>query len=83
MVGLYRQFKLIKNRSQLTEFNIQLKQITDFLKENQQKVILGDFNLDFYKRDQNNYAQRRLYDELIEVAFAFDLVQLIREITWT
>ena len=83
VVGIYRQFKMINNRTQLESFKKQLNEITDFLQSNHDALIMGDFNLDFNKINVQNYVHRRLYDELIEITIAFDLTQLIKDITWS
>ena len=46
-------------------------------------MVCGDFNLDHNKRSVQNYPNSRLYDEWNETATAFDLIQLIKEDTWS
>ena len=43
---------------------------------------MGDFNLDYNKKDLQSYPQRRIYDELLETVTAFDLTQLVKTETW-
>ena len=57
--------------------------MTDFIKTEKSVIMVGDFNLDFMKRDVQNYPQRRLYDELLEMTYAFDLSQMVVETTWS
>ena len=83
LAGIYRQFKQVENRTQLQTFKLQLQHITHFIDGNNSFILIGDFNLDYNKRDVQNYAQRRIYDELLEMCIAFDLLQLIKEVTWS
>ena len=46
-------------------------------------MVLGDFNLDINKIAVQNYIHRHLYDELFEMVCAFDLNQIVNEITWS
>ena len=73
---------MLNNVNKHEHFKLQIKQITDFLSDGSTKIILGDFNLDYEKRNVHNYANRRIYDELLEAVTAFDLVQLVKEKTW-
>ena len=81
--GLYRPFKMAPNVSQLDYFKNQLKQITDFVDDSKKLMLLGDFNLDFNKAATQNYTNRRIYDELLEMTNAFDLDQFVKEVTWS
>ena len=83
LVGVYRQFKQTANQSQLFSFKKQLSEITDFLKDEDAVMITGDFNLDFNKINTQNYTCRRIYDELLELTYAFDLEQMVKEDTWS
>ena len=82
IVGIYRPFKMLSNISRLAHFKSQITVITNFLDTSKRVLVCGDFNLDYNKRNIQNYAQSRLYDEWIEATVAFDLVQLIKEDTW-
>ena len=83
IVGLYRPFKLVTHGNSVEQFKSQINEITNFLKDDKTKVILGDFNLDHHKKNEASYPQQRVYDELIELETAFDLHQLVREDTWS
>ena len=82
LIGIYRPFKLINCPSRLEAFKDQLKTITDFIQDGKSIVMIGDFNLDYNKKDTSNYPQRRIYDELLETVTAFDFTQIIEEETW-
>ena len=81
--GIYRPFKLISNLTHLAEFSCQLKSITNFIDDAKKFVLMGDFNLDYQKVATQNYQHRRIYDELLEAAYAFDLDQIVNEVTWS
>ena len=83
LAGVYRPFKMMANINRLSHFKIQIKELTDFMNTNKNILVCGDFNLDYNKKDVQNYAQSRLYEEWTEATIAFDLVQTIREDTWT
>ena len=83
VVGIYRQFKRIVNQTLIESFKKQLQQITNFISDRSTVMLLGDVNLDFNKIHIPNYAQRKIYDELLEMAYAFDMTQLVKEITWS
>ena len=59
-----------------------LEEITDFIKEDQTCLVLGDFNLDFAKNNCPEYRHLTIYDKWLEMALAFDLKQMVEEITW-
>ena len=82
LAGIYRPFKMAENQTHLSYFKQQLGEITNWLKDGEVCIITGDFNLDFNKRDVQIYQQRRVYDELLELSYAFELTQLVKEITW-
>ena len=67
---------------QLDSFKRQINEITKFMRNDTNKILIGDVNLDYLKKNVQIYAQRRIYDELLEAANAFDLTQLVSEITW-
>ena len=81
--GLYRPYKLVNAANHSDQFKVQIREVSDFIKDNENFVILGDFNLDYNKLHTQNYIHRRLYDEWSEFSNAFDLVQLIEEVTWS
>ena len=83
LAGMYRPFKMVACTNRLSNFKLQIKQITDFVDTGKRMIVCGDFNLDYSKIDISNYAQRRLYDEWLETTIAFDLVQMVRDVTWT
>ena len=82
VIGLYRQFKIINEQTQLQSFRKQLSEITTFIHTDQRTVVVGDFNLDYVKMNEQTYTHRRIYDELLEMSYAFDLTQMVKEITW-
>ena len=82
IIGIYRPFKLTANVGQLDSFKRQINEITKFMRDDTNKILIGDVNLDYLKKNVQIYAQRRIYDELLEAANAFDLTQLVNEITW-
>ena len=83
LCGIYRPFKLMQAVNHYEAFKVQLKQITDFISDEKKCVLLGDFNLDYEKVFTQNYIYRRLYDELIETSNAFNLQQIVTEVTWS
>ena len=45
-------------------------------------LILGDLNLDYEKRRENSYQNRKIYDKWLEAITAFDFIQVVKEPTW-
>ena len=83
IVGIYRPFKQLNNESRYEHFKSQIKEITDFLQDGKNSIITGDFNLDYAKSSQQNYIHRAIYNLWLEATYAFNLLQLVEEITWT
>ena len=83
IVGVYRPFKLVNTGSHRQQFKSQLNQITDYITNSKKLLLLGDFNLDYKKLAVQNYPHRVLYDELLEMIYAFDLCQQVNECTWS
>ena len=82
VIGVYRAFKIAGEISLHERTKKMLKEITDFLKEDQTCFLLGDLNLDFAKKNCPEYRHRTIYNEWLEMALAFDLKQMVEEITW-
>jgi hypothetical protein len=66
----------------LSKPKIQLRNITDFLQDSKMNLILGDLNLDYEKRRENSYQNRKIYDKWLEAITAFDFIQVVKEPTW-
>ena len=60
LAGVYRPFKMMANINRLGHFKIQIKELTDFMNTNRNILVCGDFNLDYNKKNVQNYAQSRL-----------------------
>ena len=56
IAGLHRSFKLEENEIALSQVKIQLRNISNFLQDSSVNLILGDLNLDYGKRKENNYC---------------------------
>ena len=50
VIGLYRPFKITSGIGHIEQFKNQLQTITNFLNENESRLIVGDFNLDYDKK---------------------------------
>ena len=60
----------------------QLRNVTDFLQDSKVNIILGDLNLDYEKKRENSYQNRKIYDKWLEAITAFDFIQVVKEPTW-
>ena len=52
----YRPFKLPNESNHLVNFRKQIKEIADFIDTTKSCVIVGDFNHDYEKLNQQNYV---------------------------
>ena len=79
---IYCPFMIDKNETALSKAKIQLKNVTDFLQDSKVNLILGDLNLDYEKRRENSYQNRKIYDKWLEAITAFDFIQVVKEPMW-
>jgi hypothetical protein len=82
VIGIYRAFKLEEEMGLQDRMKEMVKEVSDFVDENKTCIILGDLNLDYAKKNSPDYRNRAIYDEWLEMVEAFDLKQIINEVTW-
>ena len=46
-------------------------------------IVIGDFNLDYFKAFNVNYGYKCLFDDFDDVLANFELVQLVNFVTWS
>ncbi len=82
LASLYRTYKLTHMTSHKTAFEEQVGILRRFLNTGANNIIMGDFNLDFKRRNDTNYHLRQLYEEMIVLEQEHQLMQLIDFTTW-
>ena len=82
LASLYRTYKLTHLTSHKTAFEEQVGILGRFLNTGANNIIVGDFNLDFKKRNDTSYHLRQLYEEMIALEQEHQLMQLIDFTTW-
>ena len=82
VIGIYRTFKMEGGMGLHDRMKEVVTEILGFLEENKNCIILGDLNLDYAKKNCPDYRNRMVYDEWLEMVEAFDLEQIVEEVTW-
>ena len=81
LINIYRSHSLQHGVSQRDKFNQQLSLIDNAVTN--KTILLGDFNLDWFKRHSSNYALRNMFADFEEKLQAHNLIQVIDSRTWT
>ena len=82
VIGVYRAYKIEQEMGLHNRTKEMVKEMSDFIEENESCIILGDLNLDYAKKNCLDYRNRIIYDEWLEMVEAFDLKQVVEEVTW-
>jgi hypothetical protein len=59
IAGLYRPFKIKENKTAFSQSKIQLENITDFLQDSAVNLIVGDFNLNYEKKEKTTTSTEK------------------------
>ena len=78
---MYRSFNPQNGISQREKFKYQLSIIKEAFTKG--TIILGDFNLDYFKKHSVNYTSSRMFEDFEEKLSDLDLIQLVRCNTWS
>ena len=81
VINLYRSFNPQDNVSARDKFKYQLQLIKEA--RTQGCVILGDFNLDYSRVNDVNYANRFMFDDLESILYQLELIQIVNFVTWS
>ena len=81
IINIYRSFNPMNGNSPRNNFIQQLVKIKSAFVPN--TILLGDFNLDYSKQYDVNYAHRLLFGDLETYMSDFNLIQLIEFDTWS
>ena len=81
LINIYRSFNPSGGRSANEMFNFQLSLIK--LAYTPSTIVVGDFNLDFAKRHDDNYARKNLFDDFESKLGDCNLVQIVNFPTWS
>ena len=79
LVNIYRPFNP-KNLAELTFFTNQLNHLDKLITE--RCIILGDFNLDLNKQNDNNYYRKNYITHMSNILGHHNLDQLVMDYTW-
>ena len=81
IINVYRSFNPQNGISQREKFKYQLSIIKEAFTKG--TIILGDFNLDYFKKHSVNYTSSRMFEDFEEKLSDLDLIQLVRCNTWS
>ena len=81
IINVYRSFNPQNNVNARVKFCYQLELIRSALDVN--CVILGDFNLDYNKIYDDNYACKNLFGDFEDKLSTYNLVQMVNFVTWS
>ena len=82
LINVYRSFAPQSGVSQREKFKYQLLLIKNALR-NKNCMLLGDFNLNYVKKNDVNYSHVRYFDDFDELLGDNNLVQIIEFPTWS
>ncbi len=83
IASVYRTYKLTHKPSHNLALEEQISILTKFTSGHSSNIILGDFNLDYNKRNDPRYHHRILFNKMIEFEDQNDLLQMVKFNTWT
>ena len=81
IINLYRSFSPQNNLSARDKFKYQLQLIKESRSE--KCLVIGDFNLDYLKVNDVNYANKNLFEDFDEILSPLELVQVVNFVTWS
>ena len=81
IINVYRCFNPQGNVTPRDKFKYQLALIKNAV--TRKTIILGDFNLDYLKKYDVNYARKNMFEDFENEMSDFNLVQLVKFTTWS
>ena len=81
IINLYRSFSPQNNISASYKFKYQLQLIKEARSE--RCLVLGDFNLDYSRVNDVNYANKNLFEDFDEILSPLEFVQVVNFVTWS
>ena len=81
LINIYQSFSPQNNISARDKFKYQLLLIKKAFNEN--SILLGDFNLDYSKINDDNYVHRNLFEDFDETLSNLNLIQIVDFVTWS
>ena len=81
LINIYRTFAPQDDVTPKEKFAQQLITISNAMTEN--CIIMGDFNIDWKKKNDESYAFKNYFEEMDKVAILGDLHQLVTFATWS
>ena len=81
IINIYRSFSPQDNVSARVKFNYQMELAKEAL--NTKSILLGDFNLDYNKCNDDNYVPRNLFSDFEEKFEMINVIQMIDFVTWS
>ena len=77
LINIYRSFTPQSGDSQRENFQYQLILIKKALENCENCILLGDFNLNYAKKNNVGYKYENFFNDFDEVLFNMNLIQLI------
>ena len=81
IINIRRSFNPQNNVTPRDKFKYQIQVMKEAMTSN--VIIVSDFNLDYEKVHNDNYAHKNLFNDFEEEMLEFNLVQLVRFPTWS
>ena len=81
IINIYRCFNPQEGITPREKFKTQLKLIKNAMIPN--TIVLGDFNLDYDKIYNDNYAHKLMFDDFESELSCFNLIQMVNFVTWS
>ena len=81
IINVYRSFNPQNGISPREKFKYQLNLIREAYVKG--TILLGDFNLDYLKKDCVNYSKASLFEDLEEKLSDLNLIQVVQCATWS
>ena len=82
LINIYRSFAPQNGVSQHEKFKYQLSLI-NYAISNMSSTLLGDFNLNFAKKNDINYSHVKYFDDFDDVLSDKNLIQVVEFPTWS
>jgi len=82
LASVYRTYKLTHKASHIEAIGEQIGVLGTLMNAGADTIIMGDFNLDFKKKNDVSYHLRHLYEEWIVFEQEYQLLQMVDFATW-
>ena len=81
IINIYQSFNPQNNVTVRDKFKYQLQLVRDA--SNTKKILLGDFNLDYRRLNDDNYVHKNLYSDFDDLLSNLNFIQLIDFVMWS